>query len=84
LPAWALPHVVEKGSIAVDGVSLTIAELGAERFGVAVTPHTWEVTRFADYEPGVAVNIEVDVVAKYVERLASLGSNNVTGGRDDD
>jgi len=84
LPAWALPHVVAKGSIAVDGVSLTIAELGPESFRIAVTPHTWGVTRFAVYEPGVAVNVEVDVVAKYVERLVSLGSNNITRGQDDD
>jgi len=84
LPASISRHVVEKGSIAIDGVSLTIAELKPENLSVAVTPHTSEVTLFGVYEPEVAVNVEVDVVAKYVERLVSLGSNNPTGGSDCD
>jgi riboflavin synthase len=58
-----------KGSIAVDGISLTVAALGDEWFEVAVIPHTWRETTLAEVKPGGRVNIEVDVLAKYVERL---------------
>jgi riboflavin synthase len=69
-----LPHdleryVVEKGSIAVDGVSLTVAGVGAGWFAVALVPHTLKVTTLGDRRPGDPVQLEVDVVAKYVERL---------------
>jgi riboflavin synthase len=60
---------VEKGSIAVDGVSLTVAALDAKGFAVALVPHTLEVTTLDALAPGAAVNLEVDVLAKYVERL---------------
>jgi riboflavin synthase len=64
-----LRYCVEKGSIAVEGVSLTVAELHDDAFGLALIPHTIAVTTLADLMPGRPVNLEVDVVAKYVERL---------------
>ena len=64
-----LRYCVEKGSIAVDGVALTIAALDDESFEVALVPHTLEVTTLGGKRPGDEVNLEVDVLAKYVERL---------------
>jgi riboflavin synthase len=69
LPADLERYVVEKGSIAVDGVSLTVAGVGPGWFVVALVPHTLEVTTLGDRRPGDPVQLEVDVVAKYVERL---------------
>jgi riboflavin synthase len=62
-------YVVEKGSITVDGVSLTVVEAALDGFTVAVIPHTAEVTTLGRKGPGDRVNLEVDVMAKYVERL---------------
>jgi len=70
-PEAVLRYCVEKGSITVDGVSLTIAELAADAFAVALVPHTLAATTLAELEPGGRVNLEVDVLAKYVERLIS-------------
>jgi riboflavin synthase len=64
-----LRYCVEKGSIAVDGVALTIAALDDEGFEAALVPHTLEVTTLGGKRPGDEVNLEVDVLAKYVERL---------------
>ena len=64
-----LRYVVEKGSITVDGISLTIAAVHEDGFGIAVIPHTMEVTTLGHKGPGDPVNLEVDVTAKYVERL---------------
>jgi riboflavin synthase len=64
-----LRYVVEKGSITVDGISLTVAAVGADWFEVVIIPHTWEVTNLSSKGEGAAVNIEVDVLAKYVERM---------------
>jgi riboflavin synthase len=66
-----LRYCVEKGSIAVEGVSLTIATLGEDSFGVALIPHTRGATTLGSMAAGDEVNLEVDVVAKYVERLAA-------------
>ena len=68
-PEEVLRYCVEKGSIAVDGVSLTIAALDDAGFAVALVPHTLVATTLGAAEPGAAVNLEVDVLAKYVERL---------------
>jgi riboflavin synthase len=68
-PADVLRYCVEKGSIAVDGVSLTIAALDDDGFAVALVPHTLAATTLGAAKPGDAVNLEVDVLAKYVERL---------------
>jgi 3,4-dihydroxy 2-butanone 4-phosphate synthase len=69
LPPDRRRTIVEKGSVTVDGVSLTIAALTAHGFEIAVIPHTWAVTRFNHYNLGDPVNIEFDILAKYVERL---------------
>jgi riboflavin synthase len=66
-----LRYVVEKGSIAVDGISLTVASLGEASFDIALIPETLERTTLGRATPGDSVNIEVDVLAKYVERLVS-------------
>jgi riboflavin synthase len=68
-PPEVLRYCAEKGSIAVDGVSLTIAALDEAGFAVALVPHTLDVTTLGNAAPGTAVNLEVDVLAKYVERL---------------
>lgn len=68
-PSDALRYVVEKGSVAVDGISLTVAGLGDDSFDVAVIPHTLAVTTLGHKDPGAAVNLEADLIAKYVERL---------------
>ena len=68
-PAELLRYTVEKGSITVEGVSLTVAALDDAGFAVALVPHTLEVTTLGELEPGDEVNLEVDVLAKYVERL---------------
>jgi riboflavin synthase len=68
-PEGLLRYVVEKGSITVDGISLTVVQPLADGFTVAVIPHTVAVTTLGAKGPGAAVNLEVDVVAKYAERL---------------
>ena len=68
-PADVLRYVVEKGSVAVDGISLTVASLGDESFDVAVIPHTLAVTTLGHKNRDAAVNLEADLIAKYVERL---------------
>ncbi|HEV3456637.1 MAG TPA: riboflavin synthase [Thermoanaerobaculia bacterium] len=67
-PALA-PYLVEKGSVTVDGVSLTVAALATDRFEVALLPHTLAVTTLGALVPGDEVNLEVDVLAKYVHRM---------------
>lgn len=71
MPLDLLRYVVPKGSITVDGVSLTVVDVTADGFTVAVIPHTAEVTTLGRFRPGDRVNLEVDVIAKYVERLVS-------------
>ena len=68
-PSDVLRFLVEKGSVAVDGISLTVVAVDATGFSVAVIPHTLTVTTLGARRPGDAVNLEVDLVAKYVERL---------------
>jgi riboflavin synthase len=68
-PAEILRYCVEKGSIAVEGVSLTVAALDDGAFEVALIPHTLAATTLGELQPGGEVNLEVDVLAKYVERL---------------
>ena len=70
-PRELLRYVVEKGSVAVQGTSLTIAAVDGEGFEVALIPHTLAATTFGRLEPGRHVNIEVDVLAKYVEKLVA-------------
>ena len=68
-PAEVARYLVEKGSVAVDGVSLTVASREGASFGVALIPHTLEVTTLGRATPGDTVNLEADVIAKYVEGL---------------
>src|SRR5205085_2965704 len=68
-PREILRYCVEKGSVTVDGVSLTIAELDEAGFSIALVPHTLEVTTLGLLGPGDEVNLETDVLAKYVEKL---------------
>src|SRR5436190_15805350 len=70
-PSEVLRYCVEKGSITVDGVSLTITTLTEDSFAVALVRHTLEATTLGSLEPGDEVNLEVDVLAKYVERLTA-------------
>ena len=70
-PAQVLRYCVEKGSITVDGVSLTVAALDGDAFTVALVPHTLAVTTLGRAAPGDRINLEVDVLAKYVERLVA-------------
>lgn len=69
VPVALARYIAPKGSVAVDGVSLTVNEVDGARFGVNVIPHTAEVTRFGLLQPGDRVNIEIDTVARYVARL---------------
>lgn len=69
IPPELSMFLVEKGSITVDGVSLTISALHPDRFEVALIPHTLEATTLSLLEPGDRVNLEVDVIAKYVQRM---------------
>lgn len=71
IPADLVRFVVPKGSIAVDGISLTVVDVQDERFSVALIPHTLEVTTLGVRAVGDAVNIETDILGKYVERLLS-------------
>lgn len=66
-------YIVEKGSITVDGVSLTVSAIGPDWFEISLIPTTLALTTLGAAAPGVVVNLEVDVIAKYVERLASIG-----------
>jgi riboflavin synthase len=71
LPAGMERYVVEKGSVALDGISLTVAERTGETLAVAIIPTTYEVTSLSSKSVGDPVHVEVDVVAKYVERMVS-------------
>jgi riboflavin synthase len=79
-PAELVRYLVEKGSIAVDGVSLTVADVDEDGFEVALVPHTLEATTFGSLAQGDQVNLEADVLAKYVERLAGLRSSHGDDG----
>lgn len=86
-PPTVLRYLVPKGSIAVDGVSLTVVDVFDDRFSVAVIPHTAQVTTLGHTPPGASVNLEVDVLAKYTERLlgpyALPGASPVAPSTDD-
>jgi riboflavin synthase len=70
-PDAVLRYCVEKGSVTVNGVSLTVADLAEDAFAVALVPHTLDATTLSALRPGQAVNLEADVLAKYVERLVA-------------
>jgi riboflavin synthase len=87
LPPAVSRYVVEKGSIAIDGISLTVAAIDGDEMSVALIPTTLELTTLGRNEPGDLVNLEVDVIAKYVEKLAlphfaNTGENGVSGTKE--
>lgn len=84
MPAGLARYVVEKGSITVDGVSLTVIEVGFDEFSVGLIPTTRELTTLGLRRPGELVNLEVDVIAKYVERLVCPHLAPGGGGLRDD
>ena len=69
LPEAVERYVVGKGSVAIDGISLTVAERGSDRFGIAIIPTTYDLTNLSEKSVGDPVHVEVDVIAKYVERM---------------
>lgn len=74
-PPTLARYIARKGSVAIDGVSLTVNEVEGCEFGVNIIPHTFEVTTFGGFAPGHPVNLEVDQVARYVERLVGTGGS---------
>jgi riboflavin synthase len=79
VPTRLLRYIVEKGSITVDGVSLTVVDVFADGFSAAIIPHTAAVTTLGERRPGDLVNLEVDVMAKYAERLVAAYLPTGTG-----
>jgi riboflavin synthase len=71
VPAALARYLARKGSVCLDGVSLTVNDVDGRRFGVCLIPHTLEVTTLGELRPGGRVNLEVDLVARYLERLAA-------------
>lgn len=80
VPEVLEPYLVPKGSVAVDGVSLTVASLDPGAFEVAVIPHTWQQTTLSSLERGAQVNLETDIVGKYVSRMIEAYREPGTGG----
>ena len=79
-PPEVARYLVFKGSVAVEGISLTIAGLNAEYFEIAIIPKTWAVTNLSTLRAGDAVNLEADIIAKYVERILSFGARTGVQG----
>jgi riboflavin synthase len=79
LPPELAPMVAVKGSIAVDGISLTVTEAAADRFATVIVPHTWTATTLAERRPGDPVNLEVDMLARYVARQLAAVRDPVHG-----
>lgn len=71
IPDGLARYVVAQGSIAVEGISLTVAAIDGNRIEIAIIPHTWESTSMRDVRAGDQINLEVDVLAKYVEKMVS-------------
>ncbi len=74
-PSEFARYLVYKGSVAVEGISLTVAALAEDHFDIAVIPKTWELTNLSSLKPGDPVNLEADVIAKYVERMLGIQSS---------
>ncbi|MFF1480290.1 riboflavin synthase [Streptomyces sp. NPDC058301] len=83
LPAELARYVVEKGSITVDGVSLTVVDAGPDYFTISLIPTTLALTTLGHKQPGDPVNLEVDVIAKYVERLLGARGQEGPSGQED-
>jgi riboflavin synthase len=76
--AVLMPFIAPKGSVALDGVSLTVNEVKGIRFGVNIVPHTLACTNFGDARPGQAMNLEIDMIARYVARLLAAREGGAT------
>ncbi|MBF0170092.1 MAG: riboflavin synthase [Nitrospinae bacterium] len=80
LPADGMRYIIEKGSIAIDGISLTVATRGAASVTLALIPHTWSATSLREKGPGKPVNVEYDMIAKYVENFVRPAESSPGGG----
>jgi riboflavin synthase len=69
VPDQVAQYIASKGSVALNGISLTVNEVEGNVFGVCIIPHTWEVTNISTWVPGMAVNLEIDMLARYVARI---------------
>jgi riboflavin synthase len=69
VPAALARYIARKGSVCIDGVSLTVNDVARNRFGVNLIPHTLQVTTLGSSQAGTQVNVEVDIIARYLERL---------------
>ncbi|MDJ0711442.1 MAG: riboflavin synthase [Woeseiaceae bacterium] len=78
IPAEYSRYVAKKGSVCIDGVSLTVNEVSGNVFELNIIPHTAEVTIFDDYVPGTVVNVEVDLLARYLERLMAKDGDGIS------
>ncbi len=76
-------YFIEKGSVTIDGISLTVNDCGVDYFSVSIIPHTLEETTLGDLAPGGKVNIEVDIIGKYVEKLLNLNKQEGAGVKND-
>jgi riboflavin synthase len=82
LPQFLIKYVVATGSVAANGVSMTVADIQGDVLTLGIIPHTWEMTNFHTFKPGVRVNIEVDLIGKYIEKLLpDLWTRLSEGGR---
>ncbi|HXG85799.1 MAG TPA: riboflavin synthase [Pyrinomonadaceae bacterium] len=79
-PTEIAKYLIYKGSISVEGISLTVANLGNDYFEIAVIPKTWQLTNLHALKDGDAVNLEADTIAKYVERIMLYGQTNEESG----
>ncbi len=78
IPTEISRYIIEKGSITIDGISLTVNECNSDSFSVAIIPHTLQITTLGALHQGDGVNIEVDLIGKYVEKLLGGGSGNLS------
>jgi riboflavin synthase len=69
IPKDLVKYVVATGSVAINGVSMTVADISSDLVSIGIIPHTWEVTNFSSFRVGTRVNIEVDLIGKYIEKL---------------
>ena len=69
-------YLIKEGSIAINGISLTIADLDKNEISISVIPHTWQNTNLKDKKVNEKVNVEIDILAKYVEKLLAKNNNN--------
>jgi len=75
VPAPLARYIARKGSVCIDGVSLTVNDVGQNRFGVNLIPHTLEVTTLGSGQAGTQANVEVDIIARYLERMRAVGDD---------